>query len=58
MIGRDPRDDGVLQRGVLYRLKGLPPEPDREHDPETLEIVRRGREKLIREYLEKKRRAS
>jgi hypothetical protein len=42
---------------VLYRVR-VPREPEREPDPEVLEIVRRVREAQIREYLQKKKRAS
>jgi len=48
---------GVLRRGVMYRIPRIPDQPKRELDPEVLEILRRGREKSIREYL-KRRRAS
>jgi len=48
---------GILRKGVAYRIPRLPEEPRRELDPETLAIIQRGREKLIREYL-KRRRAS
>ncbi len=48
---------GILRRGVMYRIPRLADEPKRELDPETLAIIQRGREKLIREYL-KRRRAS
>jgi hypothetical protein len=48
---------GILRRGVMYRIPMLPDVPKREHDPETLAIIQRGREKVIREYL-KRRRAS
>ena len=60
MIERDPLSDRIL-KGEIYRLTGRrrrKPEPRREPDPEVLEVVRRAREKLIREYLERRRRAS
>jgi len=48
---------GILRKGVMYRIPRLSDGPRREHDPETLAIIQRGREKQIREYL-KRRRAS
>jgi hypothetical protein len=57
MIGRDPPKDGILQKGVLYRFR-VPRQPEREPDPEVLEIVRRVEKAQIQEYLEKKKRAS
>jgi hypothetical protein len=57
MIGRDPPPDGILQRGVLYRFR-VRRRPEREPDPEVMEVVRHAERKLIREYLEKKKRAS
>ena len=59
MIGREPPEDGILQRGVLYTFK-VPRRPEREPSPDVLEIVRRGERKLIDEYLaaRAKRRAS
>lgn len=58
MIERDPFSDRIL-KGDLYRLSGPrgKPTPPPEPDPEVLEVMRRAREKLIREYL-KRRRAS
>lgn len=53
----DPLNDRILRKGVVYRVPAPPPGPKRELDPEVLEIIRRGREKTIREYL-KRRRAS
>jgi len=47
---------GVLRRGVIYRVPAPRTRPRRELDSETLAIIQRGREKLIREYL--RRRAS
>jgi len=58
MIGREPPDDGILQKGVLYRFRSLPREPEREPDPEVLAVIRRAHEKLVREYFQKKKRAS
>jgi len=65
MSGRCPRtltmdevplpERGILRKGVLYRIPAPPPEPKRELDPETLAIIQRGREKLIREYLKRRR---
>ena len=46
---------GILRRGVMYRIPRLPAGPKREFDPETLAIIQRGREKVIREYLERRR---
>lgn len=46
---------GILRKGVAYRVPAPPSGPKREHDPETLEIIRRGREKAIREYLKRRR---
>jgi hypothetical protein len=42
---------------VPYRYS-VPREPAREPSPEVLEVVRRAQRKLIREYLEKRKRAS
>jgi hypothetical protein len=56
-LGRDPPEDGIFERGVLYRFKGRK-WPEREADPEVLEVVRRAEQKLIREYYERKKRAS
>jgi hypothetical protein len=53
----DPLNSRILRKGVIYRVPAPPSGPQREHDPETLEIIRRGREKAIREYFEKKKRA-
>ena len=44
-----------LRKGVLYRIPRLSDPPKREHDPETLAIIQRAREKLMREYLERRR---
>jgi hypothetical protein len=57
MIGREPPEDGILQRGVLYRFR-VRRRPEREPDPEVLEVVRRAHQRQIREYLEKRKRAS
>lgn len=54
MIGPDPPEDGFLQPGVLYRFK-VRRRPEREPRPEVLEAMRRAHQRLIREYLEKKR---
>jgi len=35
---------GILRKGVLYRVPAPPRGPKREHDPETLAIIQRGRE--------------
>jgi hypothetical protein len=48
---------GILRKGVVYRVPAPRTAPKRELDPETLAIIQRGREKVIREYL-KRRRAS
>jgi hypothetical protein len=48
---------GIVRKGVIYRVPAPPRGPKRELDPETLAIVQRGRETVIREYL-KRRRAS
>jgi len=45
----------VLRRGMMIRIPRIPEPPKREHDPETLAILQRGREKVIREYLERRR---
>ncbi|HEY4620508.1 MAG TPA: hypothetical protein VIG93_02315 [Gaiellaceae bacterium] len=50
-------ESGIL-KGVIYRVRGPRTEPKRELAPEVLEVIRRGEQKLIREYLEKKKRAS
>ncbi len=51
---------GVLRKGAIYRVPALPPLPGwpREPDPEVLEIIRRVEARKIREYLEKRKRAS
>lgn len=54
VIGREPPEDGIFQRGVIYRFK-VPHRPAREPGPEVLEVVRRAEQKLIHEYYEKKR---
>ena len=54
LIGEDPPENGILRRGVLYRWKSSTPIRRREPTPEVAEIVRRGEQKLYREYLEKK----
>ena len=46
---------GILRRGVVYRVPAPPSQPKRELDAETLAIIKRGREKLIREYFERRR---
>lgn len=46
--------DGLL-KGELIRFPALPREPRREPAPEVLEVVRRARQKLIREYRERRR---
>lgn len=48
---------GPLRWGGLYWYQ-VPPEPKREPKPEVLEVVRRAEQKLIREYLERRKRAS
>jgi len=53
----DPLNDRILRKGYFYRIR-VPREPKRELAPEVLETVRRGREKVTREYLEKKKRMS
>lgn len=52
-----PLPRGRFLKGVLYRVPALPRGPQRELPPDVLEVIRRGREKTIREYL-KRRRAS
>jgi hypothetical protein len=49
---------GILRRDVIYLVPAPRGGPKREHDPQTLEIIRRGRERLYREYLERRKRAS
>ena len=46
---------GILRRGVIYRVPAPPSQPKRELDADTLAVIRRGREKLIREYFERRR---
>ena len=48
-------EHGVLRKGVIYRVPAPRTPPRRPLDPETLEILARGRRKLIREYLERRR---
>jgi hypothetical protein len=57
MIERDPISDRLL-RGEIYRYRAPRRPARREPDPEVLEVVRRAQEKLLREYLERRRRAS
>ena len=57
MIGRDPPDDGFLQKGVLYRFP-VARIPERKLDPEVERIIRRIEEAEVRKYLEKRKRAS
>lgn len=45
---------GMLEPGAIYRMPALPSGPKRELDPERLEVIRRGREKEIREYLKRR----
>jgi len=54
-MDEDPLNDRILRKGVVYRIPRPPDERKREHDPETLAIIQRGREKLIREYLNRRR---
>ena len=54
-VDRDPINDRILRKGVFYRIPAPPPQPKRELDPETLAIIQRGREKVIREYLKRRR---
>ena len=53
-MGEDLPENGILRRGVLYRWKSSTPIRRREPSPEVVEIIRRGEQKLYREYLEKK----
>ena len=53
----DPLNDRILRKGFIYRIPSTRDEPKRELSPEVQEIIRRGREKTIREYL-KRRQAS
>ncbi len=46
---------GLLRKGMIYRVPAPRTAPRRELDPETHEILARGRRKLIREYLERRR---
>jgi hypothetical protein len=46
---------GPFRKGVIYRVPAPRTPPKRELDPETLAIIQRGREKLIREYLNRRR---
>lgn len=58
MIGRDPKlDGGILQRGMIYRFR-VPRVPAREPSAEVLEVVRRAERKLVRQYLERRKRAT
>ncbi len=51
---------GALRKGAIYRVPALPrlPGERRRPDPEILEIVRRVEARKIREYVEKRKRAS
>ncbi len=54
---RELPDDGVLERGVYYRFRvARIPEPAQK--PEVMEVIRRAQARLIREHLEKRKRAS
>lgn len=57
MMERDPLSDRIL-KGEIYRFPAPRSEPTREPDPEVLEAVRRVRKRQIREYFEKRKRAS
>ena len=57
MIGRDPDEDRILQRGVLYRFR-VRQRSEPEPDPKAVEIVRRIEEAQFREFFEKRKRAS
>jgi hypothetical protein len=57
MMERDPLSDRIL-KGEIYRFPAPQREPTREPDPEVLETVRRVRQRQIREYFEKRKRAS
>ena len=48
---------GLLRKGVIYRVPALPTRR-REPDPEVLEVIRRVEARKIREYLERRKRAS
>jgi hypothetical protein len=54
MIEKHPLSDRLL-RGEWWRYPS-PPREKREPDPEVLEVLRRAREKSIREYEERRRR--
>jgi len=49
---------GVLRKGAIYRVPALPRGRRREPDPEVLETIRRVEALKIREYFEKRGRAS
>ena len=49
-----PRN-GILRKGVLYRVPAPPRQPKRELDPEILATIERGRRKRIQEYLDSRR---
>lgn len=58
MIGRDPKlDGGILQRGVIYRFR-VRRRPDPKPNPDAEAIVRRIEQAQIRDFFEKRRRAS
>jgi len=46
---------GLVQKGVIYRAPAPPALPRRPLDPEVLAALQRGREKIIREYLSRRR---
>ncbi len=48
-------ESGILRKGVIYRVPAPPRGPKRELPTDVQEIIRRGRQKTIREYLERKR---
>jgi len=57
VIGRDPDEDRILQRGVLYRFR-VRQRSEPEPDPKAVEIVRRIEEAQFREFFEKRKRSS
>jgi len=57
MIDGEPLPErGLLRKGVIYRVPRSG--PPWETDPKVLEIVRRVEQTKLREYLDKRKRAS
>ncbi|HSF61523.1 MAG TPA: hypothetical protein VLA69_07490 [Gaiellaceae bacterium] len=52
----EPRPEPrVFRSDDMVRLRRMPAQPRREHDPEVLATLERGRRKRIQEYLDSRR---